>query len=127
MHTSNQDLSDLIEPLTLRELEILRELAQGKSNRQIAKTLFVSMSTVKYHLKSIFGKLQVKNRTEAARMYWEGKVPRARRRKLPDGQMGTPLKTLTRTAEKPTRDARTSTSTVGIVHTPSMYFVCSSL
>ena len=62
---------DLSEPLSIRELEILREVAQGKSNVEIAKSLFVSISTVKFHLKNVFAKLQVKNRTEAARLFWE--------------------------------------------------------
>jgi len=52
--------------LTNRELEVLGLVAQGKSNDEIARTLFVTTKTVKYHLTSIFQKLGVKNRTEAA-------------------------------------------------------------
>ncbi len=51
--------------LTLRQQEVLRELAQGKSNRQIAEALGVTEGTVKIHLATIFRLLQVNNRTEA--------------------------------------------------------------
>ena len=53
------------EPLSERELEVLRLVARGYSNRQIAEALFVTLGTVKKHLNNIFGKLQVKNRTQA--------------------------------------------------------------
>lgn len=52
--------------LTPRELEVLDLVAQGRSNAQIAQELFVTTKTVKYHLGSIFTKLGVHNRTEAA-------------------------------------------------------------
>jgi LuxR family maltose regulon positive regulatory protein len=58
--------SELIEPLTPRELEVLQLLAQGLSNREISMRLFLALSTVKGHNRIIFEKLQVKNRTEAA-------------------------------------------------------------
>jgi LuxR family maltose regulon positive regulatory protein len=51
--------------LSERELEVLRLVAKGLSNRQIADALFVTLGTVKKHLNNIFGKLQVKNRTQA--------------------------------------------------------------
>src|SRR5205085_5461661 len=55
----------LVEPLSQRELEVLRLIAQGLSNREIAERLFLALITVKGHNQRIFGKLQVKNRTEA--------------------------------------------------------------
>lgn len=55
----------LIEPLSERELEILRLIAQGLSNREISERIFLAMPTVKGHNRNIFGKLQVKRRTEA--------------------------------------------------------------
>ena len=53
-------------PLTPREVEILSHIAEGKSNRQIAKELHLSISTVKTHLEHIFSKLKVSDRTHAA-------------------------------------------------------------
>ncbi len=50
---------------TNRELEVLRLLALGKSNHQIATLLFISERTVKFHVSSILGKLNAQNRTEA--------------------------------------------------------------
>ena len=57
--------------LTDRELEILRALARGLSNQQIAKEFWVTEQTVKFHLSNIYRKLQVANRTEAARYAYE--------------------------------------------------------
>lgn len=62
---SNQLSQSLIEPLSERELEVLQLIAQGLSNREIGERLFLAMPTVKGHNRNIFGKLQVKNRTEA--------------------------------------------------------------
>ena len=53
--------------LTERELTIIKLLAQGLSNQQIAKELWVTEQTVKFHLTNIYRKLGVGNRTEAAR------------------------------------------------------------
>jgi LuxR family maltose regulon positive regulatory protein len=55
----------VIEPLSVREIEVLGLIAQGFSNPEIAKKLFISLSTVKGHTTNIFGKLGVKNRTQA--------------------------------------------------------------
>jgi two-component system response regulator DevR len=53
--------------LTRRELEILRLVAEGHSNAQLAKMLWVTEQTVKFHLSNIYRKLDVSNRTEASR------------------------------------------------------------
>jgi DNA-binding NarL/FixJ family response regulator len=53
-------------PLSRRELEVLQLLAAGATNDDIAKALFLSEKTVKSHLSSIFRKLAVTNRTQAA-------------------------------------------------------------
>ena len=56
----------LVDPLSERELEILRLIAQGASNREIAGTLFLAEGTVKNHVTNILGKLEVRDRTQAA-------------------------------------------------------------
>jgi DNA-binding NarL/FixJ family response regulator len=53
--------------LTRRELEILRLVAEGHSNADVAKMLWVTEQTVKFHLSNIYRKLAVGNRTEASR------------------------------------------------------------
>ena len=55
----------LLQPLTDRELEVLRLVAIGQSNEAIAETLVISIETVKKHLKNIYGKLDVHSRLEA--------------------------------------------------------------
>ena len=57
---------DLVEPLSERELEILRVLATGASNREIANQLYITEGTVKNHVTNILGKLGVRDRTQAA-------------------------------------------------------------
>ena len=51
--------------LTRREVEMLTHLSEGKSNKEIARTLNVSPNTVKTHLANLYEKLSVKNRTQA--------------------------------------------------------------
>jgi LuxR family maltose regulon positive regulatory protein len=58
-------VAGLIEPLTARELEVLRLLAAGAPNRAIAEQLVVTPETVKKHLSHLFDKLEVANRTQA--------------------------------------------------------------
>ena len=57
---------DLVEPLSARETEVLGLLARGLTNKDIAQSLMLSVRTVEAHLRSIFGKLAVGSRTEAA-------------------------------------------------------------
>jgi DNA-binding NarL/FixJ family response regulator len=55
-----------LDALTGREREVLAELAQGRSNREIARALHVSEKTVKAHVSSVLAKLGVQDRTQAA-------------------------------------------------------------
>jgi LuxR family maltose regulon positive regulatory protein len=56
---------DLISPLTPRELDVMRYLAQGGSNQDIAKELFITINSVKKHTGNIYRKLDAKSRTQA--------------------------------------------------------------
>ena len=58
--------ASVIEPLSERELEILRLIAQDASNREIASALFLAEGTVKNHVTNILGKLEARDRTQAA-------------------------------------------------------------
>jgi len=51
--------------LTEREHDVFIELSKGKTNKEIAQSLFVSVNTVKTHLKNIYAKFEVKNRIQA--------------------------------------------------------------
>lgn len=64
-HTSISSPYDLIDPLSPRELDVLRLIAAGMSNQEIAEKLFISVNTVRTHTKSINLKLDVHNRTQA--------------------------------------------------------------
>lgn len=55
----------LLDPLSKRELEVLQLIAAGRSNEEVAAELFIAVSTVKTHLIKIYGKLEVKRRTQA--------------------------------------------------------------
>jgi LuxR family maltose regulon positive regulatory protein len=57
--------SCMIEPLSQRELEVVRLIAEGLTNQEIASRLFLSLHTVKSHARNIYGKLGVHNRTQA--------------------------------------------------------------
>ena len=71
--------------LTARESEVLAEMAQGKSNRQIAVTLAVSVATVRSHVSNILSKMGAESRTEAAvkAVRHEGALQRAAREGRP--------------------------------------------
>jgi LuxR family maltose regulon positive regulatory protein len=57
--------SELVEPLSGRELEVLSLIAEGITNQEIATRLYLSLNTVKVHTRNIYGKLGVNNRTQA--------------------------------------------------------------
>ncbi|MFO7250633.1 MAG: response regulator transcription factor [Actinomycetes bacterium] len=62
------------EPLTERELDVVRLVARGRTNQEVAAELFVSLSTVKTHLASIQAKLGARNRVEIAAWAWESGI-----------------------------------------------------
>ncbi len=62
---SRSGMSSLVEPLSERELEVLRLIVAGCSNREIADRLVIAVSTVKWYVNAIYGKLQVESRTKA--------------------------------------------------------------
>ncbi|MFZ5825989.1 MAG: response regulator [Bacillota bacterium] len=55
----------LAEPLTEREMEVLRLLASGATNQDIAEKLYIGLGTVKHHVRAIFGKLGARDRVQA--------------------------------------------------------------
>ncbi len=58
-------MAALFEPLSEREMEVLRLIATGLSNDQIAKRLYIAQGTVKRHITNLYGKLAVESRTQA--------------------------------------------------------------
>jgi DNA-binding NarL/FixJ family response regulator len=76
--------SDFAPPLTKRELEVIRSLAQGRSNREIAVELGIAEKTVRNHASNIYRKLHIFDRTQAV-LYAirEGLVDAPRRRRAP--------------------------------------------
>ena len=60
--------------LTEREREVLRLIAEGKENAQIAEELFISVQTVKNHVSNILAKLEVENRVQAAVQAVQGRL-----------------------------------------------------
>jgi DNA-binding NarL/FixJ family response regulator len=61
-------------PLSEREIEVVRAIAGGRTNQEIAAELFISLSTVKSHLSGIQAKLGVRNRVEIAAWAWENHI-----------------------------------------------------
>jgi DNA-binding NarL/FixJ family response regulator len=62
----NKDEKKLLDDLTKREMDVLKEIASGKSNKEIASSLFITEKTVKTHVSSILAKLALQDRTQAA-------------------------------------------------------------
>ena len=64
-HPAAAGSKSLIKPLSGRELQILSLIAAGKKNQEIADQLIISLNTVRYHTKNLYGKLGVNKRTQA--------------------------------------------------------------
>lgn len=73
----NAEASDPFEPLTARELDVLRQIAAGRSNGDIAAALVLSEHTVKGYVSTILDKLKVNDRTQAAVIAWREGLPPA--------------------------------------------------
>jgi DNA-binding NarL/FixJ family response regulator len=58
--------------LSQRQLEVLQEMATGKSNKEIARSLDIAVDTVRAHVVEILSRLGVRNRTEAVTVYYSG-------------------------------------------------------
>ncbi len=58
-------LQDLLDPLSVRELEVLQLMAKGATNQEIARALTLATETIKRHVSNIISKLEVCNRTQA--------------------------------------------------------------
>ncbi|MEU7890901.1 response regulator transcription factor [Microbispora bryophytorum] len=61
-------------PLSNREVEVVRAVARGRTNQEIAAELFISLSTVKSHVAGIQAKLGLRNRVEIAAWAWENRI-----------------------------------------------------
>jgi DNA-binding NarL/FixJ family response regulator len=68
METGAHQSDHLSEELTRREIEILRLIAAGLKNHEIADQLFISLHNVKRHISNLYIKMNVRNRTEALKM-----------------------------------------------------------
>jgi len=66
---------DPINSLSLKERAMLVELSTGKTNRELSKSLGISINTVKFHLSNLYDKLSVKNRTQAIAFYYSSRLP----------------------------------------------------
>jgi DNA-binding NarL/FixJ family response regulator len=66
LSSGNQQERNPLEELTKREREVLAEIAKGKSNKEIASTLYITEKTVKTHVSNILAKLNLADRTQAA-------------------------------------------------------------
>ncbi len=64
--SNKKESRNLISELTNRELDVLKEIAKGKSNKEIASALFITEKTVKTHVSNLLAKLELADRTQAA-------------------------------------------------------------
>jgi NarL family two-component system response regulator LiaR len=76
LHGELDEKAYLFNELTDREMEVLRQIAAGKNNHEIAETLVISEKTVKTHITNILTKLHLSDRTQAAVLAWQEGIVR---------------------------------------------------
>lgn len=76
MHGDREEGLNPFHELTEREMEVLRQIAAGKSNREIAEALVISEKTVKSHITNLLSKLHLADRTQAAVYAWQEGIVR---------------------------------------------------
>jgi NarL family two-component system response regulator LiaR len=76
LHGQGEGATNSISELTYREMDVLRQIAAGKSNREIAAELVISEKTVKSHITNILAKLHLADRTQAAVFAWQEGIVR---------------------------------------------------
>jgi two-component system, NarL family, response regulator LiaR len=76
MHGQRQDAVNPFSELTNREMDVLRQIAAGKSNQEISEVLVISEKTVKTHITNILTKLHLSDRTQAAVYAWQAGIVR---------------------------------------------------
>ncbi len=74
LQNNSDNLSIYVESLTERELEVLRLIAQGATNQEVAEQLVISKRTVSTHINNILSKLQLKNRAQAVLYSVQNKI-----------------------------------------------------
>jgi NarL family two-component system response regulator LiaR len=79
LHGAKQDELNPYTELTDREMEVLKLIASGMSNSEIAEKLVISVNTVKGHVSNILSKLQLADRTQAAVYAWEQGIVRRKK------------------------------------------------
>jgi DNA-binding NarL/FixJ family response regulator len=77
-HLADRRIKSLIEDLTDREWDVLREIGYGSGNMAIAEALHISVHTVKNHVEHIKGKLRVRTRAELVAWCWQNNIVRGR-------------------------------------------------
>jgi NarL family two-component system response regulator LiaR len=80
LHGQREEAVNPFSELTDRELEVLRQVAAGKNNREIAAALVIGESTVKSHIANILAKLHLADRTQAAVYAWQEGIVRREQR-----------------------------------------------
>ncbi len=76
MHGDREEAVNPFNELTDRELDVLRQIAAGKSNHEIGEALYISEKTVKSHITNILNKLHLADRTQAAVFAWQEGIVR---------------------------------------------------